>query len=62
MNKIDLPTQDELFEMARDYCYNKCSLQNFFDEDEIIIIMNHWCSAYTEAIRKFVDSDYKGLD
>jgi stalled ribosome rescue protein Dom34 len=56
-----LPTQDELWLMSGQYS-TECGLQNFFDEDEIIIIRNHWCNGFTKGIKNFVNSEYRGLD
>jgi stalled ribosome rescue protein Dom34 len=56
-----LPTQDKLWLMSGQYS-TECGLQNFFDEDEIIIIRNHWCNGFTKGIKNFVNSEYRGLD
>jgi hypothetical protein len=59
LDKIEsLPTPEELWLMSEEHA-EKCGLQNFWDEDEIIIIRHHWSVGYAAAIKDFVNSEYK---
>jgi hypothetical protein len=51
-----LPTQDEIWLMSEQYS-NDCGLKNFFNEDEILIIRNHWCNGFTRGIKIFLNSE-----
>ncbi len=57
-----LPTSKELFEKSRVYAEEECILQNLFDADEIIIARGHYCHGYQQAIKDFVNNNYKGID
>jgi hypothetical protein len=55
---IELPSDEELWLMSEQHAAF-CELQNFFDEDEIIIIRHHWIKGYEKAIKDFLNSEYK---
>lgn len=53
-----LPSTEELFEKAKYYTDVICNLQNFFDEDEILISRMRYIHGYEQAIKDFVNDDY----
>ena len=57
-----LPTPEELFTKSGNYALKQCCLQNFDTEDEILIARGHYCNGYQQAIKDFIDNQYRGLD
>ena len=52
-----LPTLNELDTKAKEYS-KRCSLQNFYDEDEIILEEMRYMHGYEQAIKDFVNPKY----
>jgi len=50
---IKLPTDEELQLMSEQHAAC-CGLQNFFDEDEIMVTRHHWIKGYEKAIKDFL--------
>jgi len=56
--KNNLPTFDEIYQKAIKYS-DDCNLENFYSEGEIIIERTRYCDGYIQAIKDYVDSEYK---
>jgi hypothetical protein len=52
LTPIELPSDEELWLMSEQHAAF-CGLQNFFDDDEIILIRHHWIKGYEKAIKDF---------
>jgi hypothetical protein len=55
---VSLPDTDELFKLAHDYAYKRCSLQNFDSEAEIELVKIRYVHGYEQALKDFVNGDY----
>lgn len=55
---IELPKLGEIFEKAEHHTNVVCSLQNFEDEDSILLYQGKYVDGYIRAIKDFVDKDY----
>jgi hypothetical protein len=55
-SKQQHPTPKELWLMSEQHA-KKCGLQNFFDDDEIIIIRHHWIKGYEKAMEDFLTKE-----
>lgn len=58
-NNKQLPTMEELYLKAKYYTDDQCHLQNFFDEDEVEVIRMRYMDGYEQALKDFVNCDYK---
>lgn len=55
---VSLPDTDELFKLAHDYAYKRCSLQNFDSEADIELVKIRYVHGYEQALKDFVNGDY----
>lgn len=57
--KNNLPTFDEIYQKSIQYSDIECNLQNFYSEGELIIERTRYCDGYIQAIKDYIDSEYK---
>jgi len=56
--KEPLPKLDKLFEKAKHHTNVVCNLQNFEDEDSILLYQAKYVDGYIQAVKDFVDKNY----
>jgi hypothetical protein len=56
LEKIEVPTFDEISEKSKEYSKSK-NLSNFFFKDEILISEKRWQDGYRQAVKDLLDID-----